>query len=124
MRWEGGRADFPLAPSAVLTGSSQAPGQREWKELRRRRISPAQGQLFSGIEVGVSVLPLLLNDLQGQEFPDSPGGSFPLTESPCWSHHLLRKSGPYLEHLPGSQCRLMRKDAKLYLVYSRGPCCL
>lgn len=117
MRWQGGQADFPLASSAPLTGSSQAPGQREWKKLRRRRISLAQGQLFSGIEVGVSLLPLLLNDLQDQEFPDSPGGSSSLTESPCWSHHLLRKSGPYLECLPGSQCRLIREHAKLYLVY-------
>lgn len=33
-----------------------------------------------------------------------------------WPCHLLRKSGQYLLRIPGSQCRLVREDVKLYLV--------
>ena len=44
----------------------------------------------------------------------------PLTESPCWSHHLWRRSGLRVDGLPGSQCGLMREDAKLYR-FTKGP---
>ena len=38
------------------------------------------------------------------------------TEPACWSHYLLRKSGPRAECLSGSQCGLIREGAKVCLV--------
>ena len=43
------------------------------------------------------------------------------TEPACWSHYLLRKSGPRAECLPGSQCGLIREGVKVCLVLLKFP---
>ena len=203
MQPDGQGTDLPVAMAAVLSGwgrgrgtsglpfsticcphcSFQALVSGSERTLEGgERTSVAQGPLISRIEARVSCL--FLNDLHGQEFPDSASGrgfsgvsvgkepaysagdardtgSIPgserspgegsgnplqfsclenpmdrgawraavhgvvhtqhsSTEPACWSPHLLGKSGPCAECLPGSQHGLIREGAEVSC-FTKGP---
>ena len=77
--WGGGRglgtSRLPFSTVCCPHGNFQALVSGSERTLEGgERTSVAQGQLISGIEALVSSLTLFLNDLQGQEFPDSASG--------------------------------------------------